>query len=169
MSIRSDVRKDEKVVKLRRIVSGIQNMVNLTALHDELESLHSGRKVRHLKVSGLSSKSVIDAVLQDQSYRSRVTEIVVQSLRHSNNLSEAYDATLDHLIQAYDNRLDIRTKSERQSYLKSFIAPANKLLADLNTVVSLAEYIVEDIDKAGYALKNTIQALEISSKREYLP
>ena len=166
LSIATEIRQHPSYIKLKRIIPAVAHISVPTVL-EEIETLHMGRSTRTLSLKSMSNMTIVEAILQDQSYRSRITEIMFVALKTTNMLELAYTSTLDSLMSAYGDRLSQKTKGEREGYIKSFINPARKRIDEIYTIVSLAEYIIEDIDKASYALKNTIQALELTTKREY--
>lgn len=168
MSIRSEISQDESYQRLKRIIQHSSN-ISVPSLLDEIETLHLGRNSRSFSLKGMDSFKLIEAIMQDQSYRSRITEIMFSALRHVNMMEIAYNSAFELLLSKYSERLPFRTKGEREGFIKSCINPARKRIDEIYSVVTLATYIIEDIDKAGYALKNTIQALEMSTKREYAP
>lgn len=158
------IRKDEVYVRFKRILANASQL-DLDKLYEEIKTLHSGRTMRGLK-SSVSPKKIIGATLQDQSYRSRLVEINLLMTREYAALKAAYDATKDHLNSKFGKDIGVRSIADRDAYWRSKLSKAVMRIDKLANMIELAEMVIEDIDKAGYAAKNIIAAFEIATRPE---
>lgn len=144
--------------------------LNIQELEDELTFLHNNRPVRtlkDLKQSAGYTQHILNAVLTDQAYRSRFTEMMVACVNAEKRLQDGLQALIDYLQIEYATELSCwRTKDERRAFLTSVLRPCYKYLDQVNALHVKLELVITDIDKAGFALKNSIQALELVTKPE---
>jgi hypothetical protein len=115
-------------------------------------------------------KRISDAGLQDQSFRSRCVEICVTVTRNRNNLATAYETLVLYLESEYGaflRRNGVTAKVDQRAMYKRLMKEAVEKLDQLDTIVELADKIIEDIDKASFTLNRSLSALEIATKREW--
>jgi hypothetical protein len=161
---------DEQWLKLQRLLT-YSLTFDVDAAFSEIETLHAGRKTRALNGKTFSAKRVISASLQDQSYRSRLIELLLTTTRQRNMLEAAYKATLEHALIKYRRQIEkataIRTQADRTMYIKSLIGPGiPDRVAQLASLVETINYVVQDIDQAGWSLKRVLDALQSANKVE---
>jgi hypothetical protein len=138
------------------------------SIEDELMLLHStrpSRKLKDLKHSPGYIEHVLNAILTDLSNRSRFTEILVACINAEHRLKDGLQALTDYLQVEYATELSKwRTKDERKAFLSVVLRPFYRYLDQVQLMKTKLELIISDIDKAGYFLKDSIQALELISK-----
>lgn len=137
-------------------------------IEDELSLLHStrpSRKLKELKHSPGYIEHVLNALMTDLSNRSRFTEILVACINAEHRLKDGLQALTDYIQVEYATELSRwRTKDERKSFLTVVLRPFYRYLDQVQLLKMKLELIIADIDKAGYFLKDAIQALELISK-----
>lgn len=164
--LRKKLDADETFARYKRIIDNA-NRVNLEELLKEAVRLHSTRSVRSLSAkTSVGSKSLSKALSEDQSYRSRIVELIVQIRAEYNPLNVATLAIRDHLNSKYSRELGVRTVAERESTWRKLTQKGSSRLEELSNAVETLEYVIEDIDKAGYALRNMVDLLQLTTKTE---
>lgn len=164
------LREDDMYVRLRKALREGQYSVNTDEMLNELETLHASRGIRKYKYGEFmasAQKKLIDAAMQDQAHRSRAAELQMKCIRLSSQLTDVITALRDHFSVTYSEELSShKTVKERDSVLNKVLDRGVQMVNQLNRVVSVADYLVEDIDKASFALKHVIEVLKITHTPE---
>ncbi len=144
--------------------------LDVIELEKEILFLHETRvirKMRDFRGSPNYVDNVIEAVMMDQSIRSRLTEILVACITVESRLKDGLKKLTDYISVEYSTELSKwRTKDERKTFVETILRNPYSYREKVEVLRMKIEIIVTDIDKAGFALKNTIQALELVVKPE---
>jgi hypothetical protein len=134
----------------------------------EVRTMFKMRKFRGLDVNDPKfTRRFAEAIVQDQSYRSRMTEMLTQCYASKRALDRLLDIFYDYAIVEFSRELKIlSTAKERESLLKSLLNRFNKYSVELDSFIQEVDYLVKDIDKAGYAAKNIAEVYAIVFKKE---
>jgi len=112
-SIIKEMKKDAKFKRLRTAFDTLpMYQLPIENLITEIESSHKIRKIRRLNPE---DPKFVDALIQanvnDQATRSRMTEIMMTCIRASTTLEAALEALSNHLLITYSEQLrGFRTK-----------------------------------------------------------
>ena len=169
--------KSTKLVKNRRyrrllkaVASGIYAFPFDTTL-DEVRDLHHDLTVRKLTAKSLrrgQQEKLLAANLQNQAYRSRILEILIQVRQHYNNLEQEYNLTRDYLLQEYPKQFaEYRTKEERMRALATLFEPVVILMKKYGNLQGDIQLILDDLDKMAWTIKTTLDILNLGGKKEY--
>lgn len=165
--IKRKVNKDKKLTKLNeRFDSHPSYNLPVRELYEEIENLHMTRKTRQLKRNSDSfTQDLMDGMLQDQSVRSRLTEIIMTCLSVTKSLRETLDNLSGYISVEYADELSIlRTKAERTNFVdKHILATYYKYVRRVEKLRESAELVIVDIDKAGFNYKGLIEAAKMVS------
>ena len=141
------------------------------AFVQEIKDLHKTRTIRVLGVQAApSGKKIADASMKDQAVRSRCVEICMDIASKRNSLAIAMDTVKSHVSAEYQTVLvdmGVRTIADRNAAIDSLFGPAHRILMRLDTITQIADLVIHDVDQAGFALKHTVTALEVATKREF--
>lgn len=168
-AIRRIVRKDKRYVRFKEAAEHNPNLqLPFEKLHTELERLMGTRSIRSLSRSDVNfTSSVVDAMLQDQAYRSRCTEILASCIAISGTFNDTLNNLRDYLILEYGHRISTRTtKAERQQFMESILRPFYKYLNQVDQLKEHAKYLIDDIDKAGFTFRNLIEGIKLLGRPE---
>lgn len=169
LRIKRMILKDKRVLKLDRAFSQLAEYnLPLRDMFEEIERLHMTRKTRHLdKQSETFVQDIVDGMINDQSSRSRLTEIMMSCVHSVKNLEQSLDMLEGYLLLEYSSTLsNIRTKAERQSFMRHHILTKYRRYVNrVNRVKDAAELVITDIDKAGYYYKNLIETVKLAAGR----
>ena len=166
------ISKIEKDKKLLRLEESFENnnyfQIPVKALKNEIESSHRMRPIRTLKAQGPDfAARVIDSLLADQAMRSRMAEINLQAFRVEKNLESGVKAARDYIVIKYANDLNIyKTKEERMRVIDMVLEKYISYIDKVNGLQAMTRLIIDDIDKASWAMKATIEAIKLISKPE---
>jgi hypothetical protein len=168
MSLIGVLRRDEKCAKLLRDVrSGVYSL-DFEALFDEIERMHMQRAIRRVTVSEIlaqAQKNLIEAVLQNQAYRSRCVEIQMQCQRKQGKLDKRFGILRNYLLLTYATELGtLRTQAERHNVVDSALSAASSQSSDLNALSEFASLMIADLDQAGWAFQRMVAVLEMSTR-----
>lgn len=169
--LRRTVKSDKK---FKRFKAAVEKNPNLTLpfddLHEELERMQRTRGVRSLNRKDKSfTGNVVDAMLQDQSYRSRCTEILASTISISGTFQETLTNLRDYLIIEYGSRMPVRTnKDEKRQFMENILRPFFRYLYKVEQLKEHARYIITDIDQAGYTYRNLVESIKLLGKPEQI-
>lgn len=165
--LKNRLREDKRLIKIKKAFGTLpEYKLDSVELRQEIESMMLTRKVRSLSGSKKMSTALIEAMLQDQSYRSRATEILMGCVRTDKNLSRVLDSLEDYMLVEYSDLLSssFRTIKERKAFVEYVLRKYYEFLDKVDEVRQVAELLIVDVDKAGYMYKNMIEALNLVSK-----
>jgi hypothetical protein len=146
---------------IQKLRSVLDQKIDTKSLVAEINTLHKKRSLPNRK----SSNSIAESVLKDQSYRSRIVSIKSSALTIRSKLAFAYDAALKHTI--LNTPMLQKTKTDKIMVIENEAKEILKYMAELKDVIDSADLVLEDIDKAHYAYKFLLSALELQTRREY--
>lgn len=168
--LRRTVKRYEKYKKFMKSVKANPNLqLPFEELHEELERMQKMRRVRSLTRKDKNfTGSVVDAMLQDQAYRSRCTEILASCIAITGGFQDTLLNLRDYLLFEYGGRIGRgrTTKEERKNFMENVLRPLFKYLHKVEQLKEHAKYIVDDIDKAGFTYRNLVESIKLLGKPE---
>lgn len=155
-SIVEDIRADSRYKRLKKDLS--ENslfQLAFASLTKEVETIHKTRNIRYISFKeGKFLEHLVEASLRDVAARSRISEIVVQCTKAKTVLERASEALSDYLILTYGDQIRFaKTKEERSRVIRLAMKPFIMKLNELESLIAVCQVIVQDIDKAGFAMK----------------
>lgn len=134
----------------------------------EVRTMFKMRKFRNLDVNDPKfTRKFAESIIQDQSYRSRMTEILTQCYASKRALDRLLDVFYDYAIVEFAKDLRIlSTAKERESLINTILNRFQKYTISLDALIQEIDYYVKDIDKAGYTAKNIAEVYAIVFKKE---
>ena len=160
--------KDDRVKAFRQATKSGQFSIDTTKRVEELEQLHSTRKIRSLQRKDLiqAQKNLSEVLLQNQSYRSRAVEIKEECFKTSFSLDEYLKKLRQYIKSQHAEMLKkvFSTVGEREAVLDNLLEDGIALKSNLQMVQAIADMIIDDLDKAYWTVKGIINVLEIGTK-----
>lgn len=146
--------------------------IDFDSLHEELQLLHTTRLTRELRRKKKSlqfTDKVVDAMLQDQSTRSRCAEILNDCVRIATSMSKTLSNLRDYLLTEYGSHLKrIGAQSERKAFVESVMKPFYEYIAQVQTLEASSKIIIEDIDQAGYMYTNLAKIIVVLTRPDQI-
>jgi hypothetical protein len=143
--------------------------IDFEEFHQELQRLHTTRLTRELKRKKSRSfpEKALDAMLQDQSTRSRCAEILGQCTKISSAMDRNLSKLRDYLCSEYSDSLKrVGTQVERKSFVEALMRDFYDFFDEVKTLEKSASIVIEDIDKANYMFKNLVEIIKVLSRPE---
>lgn len=152
------INQDETYLRTVKRVNNLMKPLSVADLHSEVTNLHSSRLVRSILVNDVFAdqrRKIIEASLQNQSYRSRLVEIKTQIMRVLIDVQEACTKCKKHIGYQYFEAIAavVRTQADRNSLVDMFFSSVDRKSAELEGLMAIINVIVEDIDQAGWSIK----------------
>lgn len=170
--LRSKIKKDEQYKKFASIIKMNIERINVTALMDEIRDIAELRTKTSLAFCAKNEllKNLMEENLKAQAYRSRLSEICVQSSRITAKINIACEKLRDYINVTYSEEIKVigRTKEERNVVVNSLLHQAAEFTSGLESAVEMAEIVIADIDKQHYSLKLTLDALNLHVNKEHI-
>lgn len=141
---------------------------NVTALMDEIEALHVSRQTLKWKASRIDSPKLIEAFAEASAFRSRIVGIRVLTARKLALLKGMLEGVTDHIWTVKGTFLanSFGSKPEREKAIRLVLKSAYKKLRRYESLIDMADMVINDLDQAQWSLKGILAALELSTKRE---
>ncbi len=160
----NEIWKTKPIKKFRNVAKKIR--LNTESLYAELQALHEGRLVRKLGANKLTVMKLRKVITQEQSYRSRVLAIWMQTKRPLDQLQALEDNICLWIVtnSQYADLLPVTTKTDRYAYLREGLREQYPILTELVEIVDVADYILEDIDKAAWNIKLLVSTFEVATR-----
>lgn len=137
---------------------------------DEIQTLHRTRSTRILGAqSAPSGKKIADAAMRDQSTRSRCVEICMEVVRQRNHLAIVMNTVQSYILTEYGKLLydlGFRSNKAKEEAVLSLFGAGRRKTEELDTIVEIANMVINDVDQASWAIKSTVAALEVATARE---
>lgn len=139
-------------------------LLDTNALLKEAKELHKNRTSRNLIGKKIGARRLAEADGIDISARARLTEMNVQAKYISYNLYAANQAMIDWLLSK--NLIRGGTVADRKAGASDVVKRGIQLAAKLDGFVDIIDYIIADIDAAGWSKRRMIDAIQLASKPE---
>jgi hypothetical protein len=163
-SLKVYLQKDKRYLRLKDSLSTLPVFnLDVDSIYSEIKMADSMRKVKKLKSTAPDFVDrIIAAALNDQNIRSRMTEILTETVRTRRSLEVALESFTSYALLRYADTLSIfKTKGEKEGAINFFFSDAYKYLADICMLQDVVTKVVEDIDKAHWTLKTIVDALKM--------
>lgn len=169
--IRLKVKEDKRYKKLRDIYKTNDIFqLPIAEYQEEARKLFKMRKVRTLNVSSDPNalNKVAESIIQDQSYRSRMTEILTQLHASSKLLNDMLERFQDYASVTYAKDLKaVGAAKERERCIRNIMAEYYTYADKLDMVKEEIDLYIKDIDKCGFAYRALVDTMNIINQREY--
>ncbi len=142
--------------------------IPVETLVEEITQIHEMRAIRRLDASQPGFiDAVVNANTHDQAQRSRLTAISMRCIHVTSKLKLALDNLRNYYLLEYSDHLrQFRTKEERALVMRIALKKFHTYIDQVAYVRELALQVVSDVDKGGYSLKTTVEALKVHVHRE---
>jgi len=128
----------------------------------EVETLHKARKSRFLRKP--SATALLEASAVDTGARSRMVELRMRARALSREVGMANEALTNFMWNK--KLLPGPTNEARSRQAKAVTRRGQEVRAALDAFVENVDDAVEDIDKAAWAMKLMMEAIEVISRKE---
>lgn len=167
--LRKLIRKDNQFKKVNKFFERVAEEQSASGLYKEIQNLHKMRSSRSLdRGSKAFLDKVVEANLQDQSYRSRLAEIQMECTRTLSKYEPVIEDLVLYLHAQYLENIKgfFSSKQDRLDFLQGLCKDHARFLREIRSVEDSAKIVITDIDKAGYMFKNLIEAVKIVHERK---
>lgn len=166
--LRDKLRADKRCQRLHTLFNELPiYQIGIEGLTKEIEQIHKTRNIRFLSQNTPRFiEAIVDASILDQANRSRMVEISMGCYRAETTLLEALDPLRSYLLLHYaEDFVGIRTKDERLQILNMALSPFLKFVARTTQVRTLANMVIDDVDKGAWSLKLLVSAYQLKIGR----
>lgn len=170
-SLIREIKRDPKFKEFRDVITLNSKRLGVEALTTEIKEISELRSKTSVKYNG-STLETLNAVLKEnleaQAYRSRLSEICLQSKRIITQVNRACDNMTNRISINYSEEIKAfgRTKEDRSMISKNVLQFAYDYISELEGLIDIAQLIISDIDKQHYSLKLTKESIELLIHRE---
>lgn len=142
--------------------------VTVDEYRSEIRNLFKTRRFRALSTTSTNfDRDFQAAIIQDQSYRSRMVEITAEVGRARRALDNHIEKFIEYAAVTFASDLKaVGAAKERERFLNSIARRYVDYGAELQNLAEEIDFYVKDIDKAGYAAKNLVEVLSILYHRD---
>lgn len=164
-SLSSIIKEDSEYKVFLRVIKQVKKEIDLEKIKKEAEMLHKTRVARSLHGKDkLVANKISDANAQDLSWRARLSEMRVGLYIRLSDVEEAISAFTDFVLVTYGDDLKddgFTTKDQRSSFTKHLLGKHYRFLREGQIVLETLDFLIRDIDQAGFHLRNMVKILEI--------
>ena len=167
--VRRKIRSDPKYKAIKNVyATDARFQIPVDGYRDEVRTMFKMRTYRGLTVNSPNFfRKFGESVLQDQSYRSRMTEMLTECYGSKRALERLLAAFTDYISVEYAKDLKpIGTIKDRDAFIRMVLAKFQKYLDRLDDFIFETDALIKDIDKAGFAAKNVAEVFNIVFQRE---
>ena len=123
--------------------------VDAEGLRKEALALHEGRAAPKLGAGKLSLKALQKAMAQEMGVRSRVLSMLMDAEAALSPLASMREVAIMRAVNADAGELPVPTKTEQRAWLARGLDKRAPILTQLRELKETANYILDDVDKAG--------------------
>lgn len=165
------VERNKRIKKMRNMLQFGVYAVDTGKYIKEIEMLHETRSWRAYAVKEVlqsAQKALVTANMQNSSYRSRGVAIKMHCFKISALLDEHLGKAHSYLETKYSDmlRAEHSTIKGRDQAIRFVLEDFYTLRHKLNTVMKLADMLIEDLDSTGWSIKHTADAIAMAFQRE---
>lgn len=166
------IKKDEKLKEFAKHLRNGSYAIDIQSIIDEVKTMQSGRLLRNYKYKLIledQQKTLVEAALQNQRYRSRCVELRIKTTDIQCLLKAHLSALRKHLKSTYASVIKSRgytTISARDEYIDSLLVDGIRQLQALESLEKILILVIDDIDKAAFTIKEIVEVFKINAKRE---
>lgn len=172
--LRQQLLADEKYRRVQGLFEREwKDSLDIQELTKEILMLHSIRQVLSLTLAdeGLSRR-LMEADLDNQKTRSRLTHIKLQINVLSTTVQGAFDTVQEYMLARYRDTFaeaEVKTKEERTRFVQTLpsFAEASAYVNELNRLWIDCDLVIGDCDQAGFTFKRLSEALDRMTQREF--
>jgi len=161
--LKNELRENEEFVRFKSIAQMAAASINYDTTYEEINRLHETRLTKSLYLSRIPTPDqLMEAVLMDSAYRSRLVTVMINIKKTTQNLDLATNNITDFVMSEYEQILSpMKTKGERLAVVTTLLSKVRDLLAKQNSLMEFCEWMIADIDKSSFAIKNSIETLNL--------
>jgi hypothetical protein len=165
------VKKDDRIKRMDRVIESNKSAINTLAYIKELENMQASRKFRTFTATEIISnvqKRLIEASVENSAQRSRCVEIKLKCFKLYRVLKKYIETSKIYLLTKYQNDLKIAysTIKSREDAVNSVLETYIKVIDKLETVIQLADMVIDDIDQSHWSLSLMQKTMEMTYRRE---
>jgi hypothetical protein len=166
--VRLKVKRDKRYKEMDLALTFNRDKIKTDSWRREMEINHRDRKIGKLRVKDPNFfKKMTEACAFEVSCRSRLAEMSVVCSDIERSLKSQLDYFSDYVLITYSADLKIfSTIKERTKFTESIMRKFQGYLDDMTTLRMQIHIYMEDIDKAGYAIKNMVSVFEVIMRNE---
>ena len=163
---------DKAIIKIKTLMeSGIYAKINTKELKQELLALHNTKSVVSMsfdKIFANPAKLLSSSMLKNQRSRTRAVAIKMECYEVLCLLKEHMETAVNYLRSKYQQQLnsEFKVSKDKDSAIAQVLVDFYKKQRKLESVIWVADSVVEDLDKAGWTIKNTIDLFNLQARRE---
>lgn len=170
-NLQDKIREDEQYIKFMRVITMNAKRINVETLIDEVKEITEMR-TRTSVAYDKSPRKMLTAIVQEnlkaQSYRSRLSEISLQSTRVVAQINNASAKMRDYINLTFNEEIKKlgRSKDDRAVISNVMLSKSIKYVDSLEALIEMAGIVISDIDKQHYSLKLAKETVELLIQRE---
>ncbi len=168
--LRRKIKEDKRYKAVRKLFKTSDLFqLPISEYRSEVRDLFKMLKFRSLTVNGNKAlDKLAEAVVQNQSYRSRMTEIYAHLTESTRTLDRLLDRFMDYATVTYARDLKaVGAAKERSSAIRAVMETYYKYADEARLLTEEIDLYMKDIDKAGFAAKALVDTLALINQREY--
>tara|TARA_Y100001963_G_C6784489_1_gene451859 strand:+ start:1895 stop:2431 length:537 start_codon:yes stop_codon:yes gene_type:complete len=167
-TLEAKIKKNKRYKQLVENLGSDRYNIPFSVMRTEIKQLHSGRMLSQTRpTSPKFGRKFIEAAQVEVSVRSRLTEMRATLTHIQSDFKSAIDHLHDYLCVKYSDRLRIfKTIKERDRFLTAILRDFYEYLRKIDTLLAEIAFVVEDIDKSGYAMKSMVDLYSVIFKNE---
>ena len=171
MKLDRRLKDDTEWQRFCRIVE-LASKMDVAPFLKELKTMHKSRTLRAigLEEAPPTGKKLAKAALVDQAYRSRIVEIVMSLLTSKNLLNRSIHGIKKHLQVTYAELVKddgYTTARAQDAVFATRLDFATSISEEIESAVEMCDLVLKDIDQGGFAIKHSVEALVVATKREF--
>lgn len=170
-SFKDMVKADARVLNMYAIEKQGHYTLPTGKLTQDLLNLQAKRRYRNISSREILSDAqgkIIDWTTEAQAVFSRANTIRMHAFAKKRLLDEHIKQCRNYLSHTYHNFLknEIATVKGREFAVHDALEHFNSLSYKLETLILLADMLISELDKSGYSVNHSLEAVKLNSRPE---
>lgn len=164
---------DPSILTFNTYFAQCKAKIDVIKIEQELEqkihqrvSLSSVRMADDIDYNALRTMLVNNSI-DSQILRSRLSHMRIEVYKTLSKLTERLNSLKKYLLARYKNEFEsygLKTQADKSHLVDSTFLHCDEFLIELTTLKDSLLFLIEDLDKNSYTLKNLVEVLSISFK-----
>jgi hypothetical protein len=163
--LRDSIRSCKPYKRYKRILREIESKFDPETIKTGAKNMHSARLSRTIDPKKMSPKMLIEAHARDIQYRARYVELLVSLESHKTDLNPLVLAVKKYLMSEFPLE-GAKYKNEKQAYFDRYFRDADQLVAEVDHLIKMLLWFIEDIDKSSYRMRDLVKLVEMVYSKE---
>ena len=167
--LKHSLKGDDKWKRYRSLLASIKETFPVESLQQEIDTIQKLRKVRGVRLNGISANKLLDMSMDEVQHRARLTEVLIQARREFARLDALVTGMYSYIKGEYAQELSsFKSQADRNSAVETLLSTGYEVLSQIEAISDTVELVIKDIDQSSFTLTRVANLIELTTRREHV-